>query len=60
MVWSTVGWVVSEGVVEIKENRDDGDASVDVVESAISSRRMYGERRGRNRDSRPAKARERD
>ena len=57
--WATVVWVVREGVVEI-EKRDDGDASVDVVESDISSRRMYGERRWRNRDSRPARARGRN
>ena len=41
-VGSILVWVVSKGVVENKENTDDGDASVD-VESDISIRPLAGE-----------------
>lgn len=36
VICATVVWVVSEGVVETEEKIDEGDKSVDVVESDIS------------------------
>jgi len=43
VVWATVVWVVSEGVVETEEKRDEGDGLVDFVESDISSRHWQGD-----------------